>query len=300
MDPAARTAPPGFLPRLAAPPRQVPLGLHVRLLFGGRGVFAWLWFALSSGLSIGFIGNADLSSWLVFRGPLETVEGTSTGCEDTGASEGGTKHRRATPIYVNRYTFEAGGRTREGASYSPGACMPEGHAVVVQHPAGRPEVSRIAGMRRAIFGPWVAFLAIFPLVGLVLVGLSLAHGRRQLRLLEQGRLGLGKLVSIEATNVSVNRRKVMKLRFELTSDAGTRHDVIIKTSLPGRLEDEPQERILYDPATPERAFAWDLLDPSPRLDPSGHLESPGLLGAALVLLPPLAAIAAIGAALALS
>jgi hypothetical protein len=290
----ARRARPGAaepLPRLAPPPRRVPLTVKLRALFGGFGVFAWLWFGLGSSVATAFLRHADLTSWALFRGGAESAAGESLGCEDTGASEGGGKARRGTPIFANRYRFTSGGDTFEGVSYIAGRCIRAGAPVAVEHPAGRPELSRVAGMRRDEFGPEVGFAAIFPVVGLFLVGASLRKGRRQLRLLERGKLGLGTLLSAEPTNTRINERTVMKMRFALVTEVGARHEIVVRTHLPEKVQDEARERILYDPARPEDALAWDLLTSVPALDAAGGLEAKSVLGTALVLLPPLLAVA---------
>ena len=283
------------VPRLAPPPRHVPITVAVRALLGGLGVFAWIWFGFGSSIATVFLGKADLGSWATFRGELVTAEGVATGCAATGSSEGGSKGRSGTPIYENRYRFG----DHEGVSYATGTCLAAGTPVEVQHLPARPDVSRIAGMRRAEFGPGIAFVLVFPIVGLLLVGFSLRTGVRQLRLLRNGKVALGTLVGKEATNTSVNKRRVMKLRFAIETDRGERREVVVRTHLPEQLEDEPRERILCDPRRPDRAAAWDLLSGAPRVDGTGALEPTGLLGTLLVLLPPALAVAAHALALGL-
>jgi len=289
--------PPDVVPRLASPPRHVPLGTRIRLLLGGFAVFAWLWFGGGSALALLFLRNADLGAAARFSGELVRVEGTSTGCEKTSASEGGSKHRKGTPILATRYTFEAGGESRSGVSYAVGFCRAEGQAVVVEYPAGHPETSRVAGMRTSMWGPGVAFVAIFPVVGLALLAFSLREGRRQLRLVEAGRLALGTLVSREATRTRVNNRRVMKYRFVIETGAGMREDVTLRTHRLEPVEDGARELIVYDPEDASRAAAWRLLTSTPRIDMAGQLEPPGAFPTLLLLLPPLAALGAIAAAL---
>lgn len=275
--------------RLAPPPRRVPLTLAARALLGGA-AFAWIWLAFGSSIATAFLLKTDLGSWLAFRGERVAVPAVVTGCAATGASEGGGKGRSGTPIYANRYAFDAGGGEREGVSYALGECLEAGAEVQVEFPAGRPERSRIVGMRRAWFGPEVAFVLVFPLAGLLLLFFSLRKGWRELRLLRRGKLALGTLVGKEATNVSVNKQRVMKLRFALETERG-RQEVLVKTHLTGAVEDEPRERILYDPERPERAAAWDLLSGHPRVDFAGGLEPAGLRGLLLAIAPPLLAVA---------
>jgi hypothetical protein len=286
-DPARSGGAP--LPRLVPPPRQVPATLRARLLFGGLGVLAWIWFGFGSAIATGFLRHADLTSWVLLRGALEEVPGTGLGCEPTGASEGGSKGQSGTPIYANRYAFGAGGDELEGVSYATGRCLGPGEAVRVEYPAGRPDRSRVQGMRRGWFGPDVLFVAIFPLVGIALVLLSLRSGWRRLRLLSRGRLALGALVSDEPTRVSVNNRPVRKLTFTIDTETMGRRQVVVRSHVPELALDEPRERILYDPERPELAAAWDLL-PTIRLDERGELAPAGLAGSLLVLLPPVLAV----------
>lgn len=287
---AARTASPPF--RLAPPPRRVPWSVAVRMLFGGLGVFAWLWLGLGSGIGIAFLRKADLLSWLQFRGELTSASGVVIECRPTGASEGGSKHQRGTPIYGNAYWFEEGAERFEGISYQTGTCLDPGTAVTVEHPAGRPTLSRIAGMRRSVFGPAVAFVIVFPLVGLGLVVGAFWQGRRALRLIAHGKLAMGTLLGIEATRVTVNKRPVMLARFAILTDAGARVEVEVRTTNPEVLEDEPQERILYDPTRPRSAVAWDLLPAGTSVDAAGQIRPGNPLLALLLLVPPALAVAA--------
>jgi len=283
--------------RLAAPPRRVPWSVAVRILFGGFGVFAWLWLALGSGIGTVFLRGADLFSWLQFQGELASVPGVIVECRATGASEGGSKHRRGTPIHANAYRFEDGGEPFDGISYATGTCLEPGAPVTIEHPPGRPELSRIAGMRRSVFGPAVAFVLVFPLVGLLMVLASLRRGRRDLRLLAHGKLAMGTLLGMKATNVTINERRVMKARFAIVTEQGVRQEVEVKTTNPEVLEDEPQERILYDPADPRRAVAWDLLPGATSLEAAGQIRAGNPFRALLLLVPPALAVVAHVAAL---
>jgi hypothetical protein len=294
-----RAAPVATLPYLAPAPRRVPLGLRARLLFGGTGVFAWLWLALTVPLTAPFLRNTDVASWLLFRLAPQAATGTVDHCEGTGASEGGGKGSRGTPVFANHYRFTAGGAEHAGVSYATGECLDPDLEVPVEWVAGRPEVSRIAGMRRSEFGAGALVAALFPAVGIAMALGAALVGRRRLRLLSGGRLALGTLLASEPTNTRVNGRPVMRLRFELTTDRGTRHEVVVRTTAAAVLQDEPRERIFYDPARPERAVPWDLLPGRPALDGTGNLRPPAALGTVLVLLPPLVACAAVALAVGL-
>jgi hypothetical protein len=268
------------------------------MLVAGPAAFAWIWLAFTGPFSTVFLRNADLTSWWRFRGAVESTRGVVTACERTRASEGGSKGRSGTPVYANRFTFERAGETREGISYATGRCLTPGSSVTVQYLADDPDRARIAGMRSAIFGPGVLFVALFPLVGLGMLGFAWRARRRELRLLALGKLGHGTLVAEEETHVSVNKRKVVKLRFDLVTEAGTHHEVVVKTHRTEALKDDPRERLLYDPASPELAVGWDLLPGPPRVDATGAIEPPGLAGSVAALLLPALAFATQALALA--
>jgi hypothetical protein len=220
-------------------------------------------------------------------------------CRVTSASEGGSKHRRGTPIYANAYAYQWEGLALEGVSYAPGRCLAAGTRVPVELLPDHPEISRIAGMRRAEFGPSVAFVAIFPLVGVVLLVLTLRAGARQVRLLRDGKLALGTFLGDAPTNVTVNRRRVYKVRLAIVTDRGVREEVEVRTSRPEVVEDDPQERILYDPADPRDALAWDLLPGSVAVDSAGQLRPANGLTSLRFVLPPALAVAAVWFALAI-
>src|SRR5262245_55818282 len=61
------------LARLAPAPRRVPFSLRVRMLFGGFGVMAWIWFGFGSSLATVFLRKADLFSWAQFRGSVASL-----------------------------------------------------------------------------------------------------------------------------------------------------------------------------------------------------------------------------------
>jgi len=275
----------GLPPRLAPPPRRVPLSLRVRILFGGLGLFAFPFLAIGGTLASLFLREADLTSWVRFRGDVAAVQGVSTGCGRTGASE------NRVPVFENRYAFEVDGERRTGASFATGTCLRPGARVTVEVPAGRPDVSRIAGMRRATFGPGILFVAIFPAVGLAMVLGWWGYVRRHLRLLSRGRVAMASLVGEEETRVTVNGRPVMRMRFAFDTERGVRQEAVVKTPFAAALKDDPRELVLYDPARPERVIAWDVIEGAPRVDAAGQLLPTGtFLQLASVLAAPLGAV----------
>jgi hypothetical protein len=261
-----------FYYQLAPPPRSVPLFLRLHLLFGGFfNLFGWIFFGVGLIFFWPFGANADLSSAIYFRGDLEATVGKALFSEETGFSEGGSKGRSGTPVYANHYSFVYDGMEYTGISYATGTYFEGGEPVTIEYPKGRPSISRIEGMRRAMFGPWVLFVVIFPIIGIFFIFFGLKDGMKANRLLAIGRQGMGKLIAKVPTNTRINQQTVYKYTFEFTADDGRRHEVVARTHIPMVLEDEPQERLLYDPYNPSYAVMMDSLPASPAIDEAGNI-----------------------------
>jgi hypothetical protein len=244
-----------FFDRLAEPPRYLPLGARLFLLFGGVvSQIGWGLFAFGSIFGWTFAGNADVSSLVLFRTGVSQAQGVVTAARDTSASEGRVRVREVS------YSFAGpGGSQRSGRSYITGTAPAPGESVTVEFVNAMPSVSRIQGMRQAMFGPAAVIVLIFPLIGLAIVLFSLRSGWKTGRLLSQGRLAAGKLKSKEGTNVTVNGRPVMKVTFEFVATDGQRHEASHSSTDTVALEDEASEQLLYLPDEPRSATLVDGL-----------------------------------------
>ena len=260
---------------LSWPPRHVPLTVRVRLLFGGfLNQFGWIFFGFGMVFVWSFTLQADLTSWHLFRGRLETCEGTVTASKKTSFSEGGSKRRRGTPVYANHYSFtDSAGAEHQGVSYKTGVRLNAGDKVTVEYLPARPEISRIKGMRRKPVGPWGLLVVLFPLVGACLVISGVRRGLRAGRLLRFGEQTTGRLKSKTPTNTKVNNQRVYKLVFDFEGCDGARYEATAKTHRPEKLEDERDEPLLYDPTRPSQAVMLDALPGSPRIDQSGSIRT---------------------------
>ena len=267
---------------LAGPPRPVPLLVRSQVLLGSPvGQIGWLFFGFGLIFFWAFVLNSELPTWPSFRGELETARGVVTGVDDTKASE---NHAR---IYANHYSFTGpDGIKYEGVSYSTGTQGNKGDAVTIEFPKGNAARSRIRGMRTGQFGAAVAFVAIFPLVGLGLILPGLWGGIRANRLLTNGKQALGKLTSKVGTNTRINNRTVYKLTFEFVAEDGYTYQAVAKSNKPEILEDEAQEPLLYDPAEPRNAVMLDSLPGLPRVDERGHIQTASHGKALLVMILP--------------
>lgn len=259
----------------AAPPRSVPFSLRVINLCNGTSLFGWAFFGFGLFFVWMFGAEADFS-FLTFHGEGRT-RGRVVRVEGTGASE--NKQR----VEAHHYEYSVAGRTLTGTSYATGDRVDEGTEVMVEFDESTPERSRIAGMRRALFGPWAAIVAIFPAVGLGFLVFGTKVGLKRNHLLREGILTTGRLIRREPTNMTVNKRRVWELTFEFTDRYGERREASARATDTWRLEDDPREPLLYDPNDPGKAFVLDEAPARPRYE-NGELQGRPLaaLGAALV------------------
>ena len=272
---------------LASPPRVVPWSVRLCILLGG-GVSLAGWLVLLVGMVFVWIFGVrtDLPSRYLFRGELGTATAKVTRSRATAFTEGGSRRSRGARVYANEYAFSTpDGKQISGVSYARGAALKPGKEVTVEFPKDEPGLSRIKGMRRGMLSPWAALVFVFPVTGVVLVLVGLRKGAQACGLLADGEMGTGVLVSKEPTAARVNRRTVYRLTFQFDARDGQAYQVVSKTHMPERLEDEEQEQLLYDPLHPSYAVMFDSLPGSPTIDSRGQIEpvDPMKLGARLLL-----------------
>lgn len=269
------------------PPRNVPPGVRLRLLFGGfLNQFGWAFFGFGMIFVWIFAVNSDISAILHFRGEIDRTTGTVTRSEYTGWNEGGGDNDSGTPIYRNYYRFTApDGTEYEGVSYATGRQKQPGAQVTIEYPKGRPDISRIKGMKRNFFGPVGMIAVIFPLAGFFIMLSGFRGGIKGARLLGNGWLALGRLKSKEDTGGRVNDKPIFKMTFEFTADDGGTYEAVAKTHKPWLLEDEEQEILLYDRRNPSSAVMLDSLPGAPTIDKNGRIRTKkgGGVGASLIL-----------------
>jgi hypothetical protein len=262
----------------AAPPRGVPLSLRVVNFFNVAAQIGWLVFGFGMLFFWIFGAQADFS-FVTFH-----VDGTTRGhvtrVDDTGASE----NKRT--VRALHYEYSVAGRTLNGTSYATGGGASVGEEVPVEYDEGTPERSRIAGMRRTMFGPWAAVVTIFPAIGFVILYFATRSGIRRNRLLREGILTTGVLIRREPTNVTVNDRRVWALTFEFTDRNGQRREATARVSDTSRLEDEGHEPLLYDPNDPDKACLLDEAPSRPRLE-NGELVGRTAAAIGALIIPAL-------------
>ncbi len=264
----------------APPPRPVPLSLRILNFFNGAAQVGWIVFGFGMIFFYAFGTNADLS-FATFRDAAGRAAGRITRVEQTGASENGNT------VEAAHYEYSVAGRGFSGKSYATAGSPAEGEDVTVEYDEDDPARSRIAGMRRGVFGPWAMIVAVFPLVGVVILWFATRSGMNRNHLLRDGVLTTGKLVGTEGTNVYINKRRVWALTFEFTDRLGQHRQAIARTTDTERLRDEAAEPLLYDPDDPQRAYLLDEAPARPQFEGNGEMTGRPAAAVFALLLPAL-------------
>jgi hypothetical protein len=267
------------------PPRRLPPALWLKLHTGSAiGLMGWAVLLMGSLFAWVFGSQADSSGILFGWNRAERVPGVVEASWETGFSENNRS------IWAVRYSFvDVAGRSHEGVSYTRAGRREPGTAVRVEHVQGDPSTSRVEGMRRRPLGGWVLFVVlIFPIVGAGMAAGAWRAARRPTRLLVEGKLGHGRLVSKHQTSTEVNDRTEYAMTFEFAAEGAGRYRVEARTHRPELLEDDAEEPLLYDPRDPSYATLLDHLPGTPRIRPDGEIafrhSAAGILALAL---PPL-------------
>lgn len=261
---------------ISNPPRDVPASTQLVMMFGGMlSKFGWIFGGFGMIFLLLFASHADFSSWTEFHGALKTASGMIVSSEKTHASEGGGNHRRGNPIYAYHYRFSVNGTEYHGTAYATGGGPRNHQAVTVEFPAGKPDISRIQGMRRAMFGPEVGFVVIFPLIGLAIVLASLRTNFRNLTLLANGETAQARITGKEMTKTRVNGRMVYKVWFEFFDRTGASQKTFTRTNAPEKLAGRVFEELFYDANRPTRAILLHQLPGSVTLDERGQVKASG-------------------------
>lgn len=264
--------------RFAPPPRSVPFSISMLSALNGMVQIGFAVVGFSSIFFWTFVANADFS-FLTFAGSLGRTTGTVTRVVDTSARE------NRTIIRANHYEYSVAGQTFDGVSYSTGRDVEPGQRVLVEYLQRSPAKSRIAGERQKMFGPFVAFVIIFPLVGLGFVYGGTRWGNKRARLLRDGIFTTGTLKSKRPTNTTVNNRRVWELVFEFTARDGRRIETKVRSSVPERLTDEREEPLLYNPDKPDDAIMLDDWPSRPQFDETGTMVGRPVAAFVSMILP---------------
>ncbi len=240
--PPPRKVPPELLRAAGAQGPSVALALF-GLIFGGFGLFfVWQFFPWA------LFVDWKLADAPVASGHVLSVDRTNW---------------RINRQYVYRYGYEfqppAGGRMR-GECFTTGQRWSRGAIVPVRYRPEDPAVSCLDGARLSQGSAAVAFVILFPLIGIALMT-WVAGGRRRVRaLLKNGVVAEALVTGLEQTNVRINNQPLYRITLQRT-DPGSTAPLLLRKYQPAQVA-LAQERfaskqpvfVLYDPAHPARAL----------------------------------------------
>ncbi|RLD70390.1 MAG: hypothetical protein DRJ10_20435 [Bacteroidetes bacterium] len=183
------------------------------------------------------------------------VEGKITEVHSTNAS--------VNEEYVYEYTYiytPPDGGNYEGKGYSTGQYYEMDEIIIVTYKRNQQEISKARELRLSSFPVGVGFIVlIFPLIGIIMFYFGAKKARNAIYILKIGEIAYGKFLHKEATNTKINDQTVFKLFFEFTAKDDKVYQTFSKTHKTYRLQDEEQEKLVYDPDNPENAVLIDAL-----------------------------------------
>lgn len=195
----------------------MPTSLRLRVLLGG--ILPTIGFAILAvfgSMASAFVVRSELMTVGHFAAELRTTNGVVTTVESLPIRSFDRRvHRIAFRYEVDRREFT-------GSAYDDDTKLRPGTEVIVEHVATAPELARIQGTRTAPFSSLVAFVLVFPIVGIGLVIGGLIANRRRVQLLRDGDSAWGVLTGREATSTKVDNQRVYSLEFTFVDAAGER------------------------------------------------------------------------------
>jgi hypothetical protein len=138
-----------------------------------------------------------------------------------------------------------------------------------------------------IAGPMLGvalFTWIFPAVGFGAIGLAVFRGLSVIQALEWGEAALATWERAVETNTRINKQPVMEHHFSFTTTDGDKRSVTARALDGGRLQDDPQEIVLYDPKDPDSAVVLGAIPGDPRPTDDGNFVSTAPGGTRVVVL----------------
>jgi len=118
---------------------------------------------------------------------------------------------------------------------------------------------------------------IFLFIGVYFLRQGINKGLHALYLLKNGELTFGKIIQKEATNTRINNRTVYAYTIEYEADSMT-HQILERTHLAEKLEDDAEEPIVYDPRDTQYALALDNLPAALDVNRQGSFHFAGKMG----------------------
>lgn len=267
------------------PPRHISLITQLSILLGGfLNTFGWIF--LTFGSLFVWVFGYNSEARFIFDPPIEKweiAEGVILNAERTGSSVNGQNvWQYDFQLYVNE-------RAYSGTSYTITQRFKEGAEVPVLYLFDAPEKSYIKGTKRAHFPAWTALVvSIFPLVGLIMILVTVKRNTKFLRLLQNGQFTRGQLKDKQSTNssITINGRHYPIYKYEFEFLVGSHcYSAFCQTHLTQRVEDEEKEIVLYNAHDPKDAIVYDAFKNAPDINGQGQLEPMTLKQSWVILLP---------------
>lgn len=238
--------------------RSISLGMKLQVIFGNVMMVMGIFFTFIGLFAFFVFGSfVDFSSYKfdenspVTKGKILNVNPTSSYVND---------------IQVFMYTYEyylPSGEKFTGESYTTGELFYQEQEIIVQYLENETNNSKLKDGRKGAFEAWI-LLAISPfiLIGGITFGFRLMFGFKAIKLIRFGEISFGRLIDKQPTNTKINNQTVYKLIFEFVALDGNTYQAIAKTHQSYFLEDEPEEKLVYDVNNPEKAVLIDSLPKS--------------------------------------
>jgi hypothetical protein len=184
------------------------------LLFGG------IWALVGLGLGIGFVvGGGNPLDDLILRWRSEPVQAAPLRVTPTNSTVNGR------PVSRIRFEFhDRGGTTRQADCITSDpeliARATRGSALPAHYDPRHPARARIDGAQRSLFGLFSLLPLGMGLIGVVILQRGLRGLARRRRLLAGGAAARGQVLAVATTNVSINRRRLIEIRYRFPSLRG--------------------------------------------------------------------------------
>ncbi|MEM7110066.1 MAG: hypothetical protein AAF519_17695 [Bacteroidota bacterium] len=232
---------------------HLPLSAKIALLINGSvGLIPLFLILFGLMFSYNLLQSIDIQATIYLSGDTEIGKGRIVNVFDTDY------YVNSEAVYGYDYIFDAPKGPLEWTSYGY-TYFDVGQEVDIEYNPDQPEINRIAGTTSSMGGGSTFLFAIPLLVGVIWFLINIKNGLKKIRVISNGIIGRGELVSKEPTNSSVNGHTVYKLMFEFKAGDRQTYQVSTKTHKTHELEDENYETLIYDPQDPSKAFLADSL-----------------------------------------
>lgn len=250
------------------PPRSLPFIQQLCIIFGGISqLIGWVFFCVGS-LFVAVFGSISEPFIQPSTEKWESVQGVVQKIEMTNSQENKVSIYRVTSTYIYK------GITYTNISYERGHKLSIGQNVSIKVNPNNPNESDVEGLRKNHFSNMTTiFMLPFLLIGLILVIVDVKKNLKARNLLLFGELTRGTLKEKRATGSSITinnvRYPIYHYVFEFEY-MGKKHEAHGRTHKGWLVEDEAQEKILFNPVNPAESVIYDAVPTMPKIDPQGN------------------------------